>query len=274
MILRGRNAAPQLGLSDRFQIVTEYIHPLAAPFRMEGKRGDTVLLLHGWTGSPAHLRELGAVLNEAGFAVVAPLLAGHGTSLEDMAETGWRDWMRTAAEAATEIVAGGPRLHLVGLSLGGVIALLLAAVFDAASVTTISAPQRVWDRRSKLATLYRGSKRIDLGEPPLPVPDDVVQYQQQYTGTPVGTVAELGDLIVAVRHNLHRVTCPALVIQSRVDETVKPVSAEIIYDGLGSSDKGLVWLEKSRHVAVLDVERDVIAAAILELLERTSVPAR
>ncbi len=262
---------PRARIGARFQIVTDYLHPLAAPFRMEGDRGDTVLLLHGWTGSPAHLRELGAALNGAGFSVVAPLLAGHGTSLEDMVETGWRDWMRTAAEAANEIVASEQRLHLVGLSMGGVMSLLLAPVFDAASITTINAPQRIHDWRSRLATLYRGSKRIDAGEPPAPVPDELLQYQQQYNGTPIGTVAELGDLIIAARYNLFRVTCPALVIQSRVDETVKPVSAEIIYDGLGSVDKGLVWLEASRHVAVLDVERDVIADAILEHL-RTASP--
>jgi len=246
--------------------VTEYLHELAAPFQMEGQRNDTVLLLHGWTGSPAHFRELGTILNGQGFGVVAPLLAGHGTSLEDMVGTGWRDWMRSAAEAATQILANQQRLHLVGLSMGGVMVLLLAPVFDAASVATINAPQKVWDRRTRLATLYRGSKRIDAGDVPVDVPPEVLQYQQQYVGTPIGTVAELRDLIGAARKNLHRVTCPALVIQSRVDETVKPVSAEIIYDGLGSTDKGLAWLENSRHVAVLDVERDIIADALVEHL--------
>jgi carboxylesterase len=251
----------------RFWIVTDYLHPLVAPFQLEADGDDTVLLLHGWTGSPAHLRPLGAALNEQGYPVIAPLLAGHGTSPEDMAETGWRDWMRSAAEPAAEIVASGQRLHLIGLSMGGVMSLLLAPTFQAASVTTINAPQRVWDRRSRLATMYRGSKRIEAGEPPVPAPPEMRQYQQHYTGTPIGTAAELGDLIVAARNNLHRVTCPALIIQSRADETVKPVSAEIIFDGLGSSQKGLVWLEQSRHVAVIDVERDVIADAILEHLK-------
>ena len=247
--------------------MTEYLHPLAAPFRFEGTRGDTVVLVHGWTGSPAHLRPLAAVLNEAGYGVVGPLLAGHGTTLEDMVKTGWRDWVRSATEAALEAKAGGGRLHLVGLSMGGIISLLLAPVVDADSVTTINAPQVVWDRRAPLARPYRGSTRIDHGEPPIPAPAEVSEYQQQYNGTPIGTIAELWDLINAARRNLGKVTCPALVIQSKSDETVRPKSGEIIYDGLGSSRKGLVWLERSRHVAVLDVERDVIADAILEHLE-------
>lgn len=247
--------------------MTDYLHPLVAPFSLQGDGDDTVLLLHGWTGSPAHLRPLGAVLNEQGYSVVAPLLAGHGTSPEDMAETGWRDWVRSAAEPAEEIVASGQRLHLVGLSMGGVISLLLAPTFGAASVTTINAPQRVWDRRNKLATMYRGSSRIEAGEPPVPAPPEMRQYQQHYLDTPIGTAAELGDLIVAAGNNLQRVTCPALIIQSRTDETVKPVSAEIIYDGLASTQKGLLWLERSRHVAVIDVERDVVSDAILDHLK-------
>ncbi|MCP4966460.1 MAG: alpha/beta fold hydrolase [bacterium] len=247
--------------------MTDYLHPLVAPFSLEGDGDDTILLLHGWTGSPAQLRPLATVLNEHGYPVVAPLLAGHGTSPQDMAGTGWRDWMRSAAEPAAEIISGGQRLHLIGLSMGGVISLLLAPIFGASSVTTINTPQRVWDRRNKLATIYRGSHRIDIGEPSAPFPPEVREFDQGYIDTPVGTAAELGDLMVAAGNNLHRVTCPALVIQSRTDETVKPVSGEIIFDGLGSSEKGLVWLEDSRHVAVLDVERDIIADAILDHLE-------
>lgn len=252
--------------------MTGYIHPNAAPFSLEGDRSDAVLLLHGWTGSPAHLRVLGTELNDAGFAVHAPLLAGHGTSLEDMVGTDWRDWIRSAMEGAVELGRGGRRIHLVGLSMGGVMGLLMAPILEAATVTTINAPQRVWDRRNRAARLFRGSNRIDPGEPIVPVPDDMREYQQQYEGTPVGTVADLGDLIRAANRNLHKVTCPALVIQSKTDETVKPVSAEIIYDGISSTDKSLAWLEDSRHVALLDKERELISRTILDHLVRHSAP--
>lgn len=256
-----------------FQPVTDYLHPLAAPFRLDGGTGDGVLLLHGWTGSPAHLRHLGAALAGDGYTVVAPLLAGHGTRIEDMAATGWRDWVRSATEAGIELAAEVERLHLVGLSMGGVISLLLAPTLDAASVTTINAPQLVWDRRARLAGLYRGSQRIELGDPPVPAPPEMRKYQQQYNGTPIGTVAELGDLIRAAGRSLDRVECPALIIQSKTDETVNPKSAEVIYDGIRSPDKGLVWLENSRHVAVLDDERDVIKEAVLEHLHNVSSTA-
>ncbi len=253
-----------------FNPVTEYMHPLAAPFRLEGDRPDTVMLTHGWTGSPAHFRELGGILNEAGYGVVAPLLAGHGTTPQNMAATGWRDWVQSALEVAMEVQDDGKRLHLAGLSMGGIISLLLAATLDVASVTTINAPLVVRNRRFHLSVFYRDSKRIDQDEPPVPAPPEMRQYQQQYHSTPVGTVAELRDLINAARKSLGRVSCPALVIQSKADETVNPRSAEIIYDNLGSASKGLVWMERARHAAVLDADRHLITEALLDHLEATT----
>lgn len=246
----------------------DYLHPLVAPFRLEGDRADAVVLLHGWTGSPAHLRDLGRIINESGYTVVGPLLAGHGTSLADMALTGWRDWVRSAVQPALEL--SDRPLHLIGLSMGGVISLLLAPALGARSITTINAPQVVYDRRFRLSAAYRGSNRIEPSDPPEPAAPEMRQYQQQYNGAPIGTVAELRDLMRAAGRNLHRVTCPALVIQSRTDETVRPKSAEMIYDGVNSKEKGLVWLENSRHVATLDDERDVIVDAVLEHLEAAS----
>ena len=54
------------------------------------------LLLHGFTGSPLHMRFLGEKLRDAGYTVYAPLLPGHGTSVEDMAKYGWKDWLEAA----------------------------------------------------------------------------------------------------------------------------------------------------------------------------------
>jgi len=246
---------------------------MAAPFHLDAPGPDAVVLLHGWTGSPAHLRPLGHELNEAGYEVVAPLLAGHGTRVEDMVETGWRDWVASAATPAEEILDAGKRLHFVGLSLGGIISLLLAPVLGATSVATINAPQRVWDWRNHFAWLVRGSHIIRPGNPVVPGPPEMAVYQQQYSDVPIGTVADLMDLIKAAAANLGRVTCPSLVIQSRTDETVQPISGRLVYDGLGSSLKVMVWLEHSRHVATLDRERDVVRDAVIRHLREIAEKA-
>ncbi len=241
----------------------EYLHPHVAPFRFEAHARDEVLFLHGWTGSPSHLRPLARVIADAGYPVTAPLLAGHGTTEAHMAKTTWRDWLRTAGEAAQAILDRGHRLHLAGLSMGGVITLLMAPTFEASSITTINAPMKVHNWRVRFSGLFRGSARIEeLPEEQLP-PTDTLEYWQDYKDRPVGTVAELFDLVRAARRNLTAVTSPALIIQSRADETVKPESGRIVYDGISSTEKQLVWLDQSRHVATLDMERHLIADAML-----------
>ncbi len=43
-----------------------------------------MLLIHGFTGSPPEMRLVGEYLHRRGLTVYAPLLPGHGTTVEDM----------------------------------------------------------------------------------------------------------------------------------------------------------------------------------------------
>jgi carboxylesterase len=248
-------------------VTPSLIHPLAAGFELHPERDDIVLLLHGWTGTPAHMRLLAAELDGAGYGVVAPLLPGHGTSEVDLTRTGWRDWMRGAAEAATGIESSGARLHLAGLSMGALLTLLLAATGDVASVTVVNTPIKVFARTMRLSPLLRGSARIRVEPDPVRAPGFFVDHAHGYRDTPLGTVAELRDLIGGGRRALPRVTAPALVVQSLADTTVRPESGAIVYEELGSRDKKMVWLERSTHLATLDVERDVLAAEVIGHLD-------
>ena len=221
--------------------VTGFLHPNVAPFRFDGDTTDELLFIHGWTGSPAHLRPIARTIADAGYPVTAPLLAGHGTTETDMARTTWRDWLRSAGEAAQDVLDHGHRLHLAGLSMGGVISLLLAPLFEASSVTTINAPMKVHSRRARLAWLMRGSLTIrELPPDDEPPAEGMAEYHQQYKDQPVGTTADLFDLVRAARSNLGRVKAPTLIVQSQADTTVRPVSANIIFDGLGTADKRLL----------------------------------
>ena len=239
------------------------LHRHAAPFRFEAAGTVAAVLFHGWTGSPAHLRPLGAKLQVNGITASAPLLAGHGTVEADMLATGWRDWLRSAGEAVGIEAAVATDLHLVGLSMGGLLALLIAPTFGAASVTTINAPIKVWDRTARFSWLVRGSNRMRDHGPELPPDGDVAEYYQQYERSPLGTAADLFDLVRASRANLDRVTCPTLIIQSRADETVRPESATIIHDRVSAVRKRIVWLESARHMSLLDPERAVIHREVL-----------
>ena len=58
-----------------------------------------VLVLHGFTGNPQSVRPLAEAAAAAGHGVEMPLLAGHGTVIEDMLPTRWSDWSADAEAA-------------------------------------------------------------------------------------------------------------------------------------------------------------------------------
>ena len=78
--------------------VRNFSDPVCQPFDMEGD-GHGVLLLHGFTGSAAHMRLLGEGLHARGFTVEAINLPGHAQTMDAMAATGWQDWLDAAKEA-------------------------------------------------------------------------------------------------------------------------------------------------------------------------------
>lgn len=245
------------------------MHPMVDSIRVDGDVREGVVLLHGWTGSPAHFRLLAPLLAERGHSVRAPLLPGHGTDPADMLATTWRDWVRVGVEAAGELVSAGSRLHIVGLSMGGAIGLLMAPALGAASLTTINAPMKVHDRLARFSWLVRGTRRM-RPHPSREAPaDEAAAFHLQYEQSPLGAAADLFDLVRAARANLARVTCPTLVIQSRADETVRPGSAIIIHDRISSPTKRVVWLEHARHVALVDPERAVVHSEILAHIARS-----
>ena len=248
--------------------MVKLMHPLAAEFTLDADGPHAFVMLHGWTGSPAHFRIAAEFVHRRGHAAFVPRLEGHGTSVEAMARTRWHQWVESALEAVMVAKERHAHVHLVGLSMGGIISLLVAATNDVASVTTINAPQRLQSRKAWLTYLYRGSDRIDPGNRSEPPPDEAAEFWVQYDESPVGTVPDLLLLMRAARRALPQVTAPATIIQSYADETVQPESANTLYSGLGSLDKRIVWLQRSRHVALLDSERDLIHHHILDQVGR------
>src|SRR5690348_11120016 len=99
--------------------------PGAEPFSHQG--GPTgVLLCHGFTGSPQALRPWAEFLAEAGLTVSLPRLPGHGTTWQDMARTRWEDWYAEIDRAFDELHAATDEIFVMGLSMGGCLALRLA----------------------------------------------------------------------------------------------------------------------------------------------------
>ncbi|MDO8462180.1 MAG: alpha/beta fold hydrolase, partial [Deltaproteobacteria bacterium] len=90
------------------------------------------LLIHGFTATPPVMGFLKGRLEEAGFEVVAPLLAGHGGNWERYEESGWPEWYQSVIGPLQEMKKKVSPLFIVGQSLGGLLALKLALEFGSA----------------------------------------------------------------------------------------------------------------------------------------------
>lgn len=239
---------------------SELFDPLAEAFRIDGARGEAVILTHGFTGTPAAFRPLAEHLAQHGYTVVAPLLAGHGTTIEDMGDTGaddWKDSLRVAARS----VADHRRVHLVGISMGGLLSIHLAAELRAASLTVINSPVRFRSRQAYLAPFLHRLRPVVLWEASEPDLDaEVRPLWLTYPGFPTHTMRDLVSLALSAPRQARTLGIPALVIQSRTDESVHPVSGEILARSLRCR---IVWLEDSLHMSLLDRERHIIHDAVL-----------
>src|SRR3954469_3996593 len=99
--------------------------PGAEPFSASGGP-DAVLVVHGFTGNPQSMRPLAEAFAAVGYTVSLPLLPGHGTTVEDMIPTRWRDWSESAEGAYQELAARTRTVVVAGLSMGGTLAVWLA----------------------------------------------------------------------------------------------------------------------------------------------------
>lgn len=230
-----------------------------APFEFAGGK-TAVLLLHGFTGTPSELRPMGKYLSEKGYTVKAPLLAGHGTSPEDMLRTGMKDWVKSAGDAYFDLKRKHEDVIVAGLSMGGSLALHLAARLPVKGVISMCAPMYLQDRRASFARWI--APFVKFNPHKVSYAEHIEPYLAGYDKTPVRCVPELLKLIRTVRRELPEIKVPALIMQAEQDLTVRPESAEYLYQRIGSGQKQLKWYPNSGHILTVDHDRDQVFADV------------
>ena len=226
------------------------VRPGAEPFRIDaGPVG--ALLLHGFSGSPASLRPMGEWLAAHGVSVAGPRLPGHGTDdWHDLASADWIDWEREALAGADDLGSRCRATILVGLSMGGGLALHLAAMQPARFAGVVAINPYVRDPRLLAAPVLKFARPSVRG-----VGNDIAKPGQDEICNerlPTATLASLSSFLRTVERELPRVTAPLLLFSSAEDHTVDPANSRLVAARAGSAHKDLVRLARSFHVATLD----------------------
>lgn len=251
---------------------TSAIIPGAEPWSADGRNGHGALVLHGFTGNPSSLRSLAEELHDSGYSVELPLLPGHGTTVEDMMETGWADWSKAAEDAYERLASRVDKVVIVGLSMGGTLACWLASRHPEAVGLAVINPYVEMPADSFLdilnGVLESGMEVTPAIGSDIALPGGV---ENAYEAVPVRPAISMFGGVRQLNERLSEIRCPTLIITSRQDHVVPPTSSDVLAEGV-SGPVERVWLEKSFHVATLDYEADEIEARVVAFAKEVTTP--
>lgn len=211
------------------------------------------LLLHGFTGGPFEVEPLAQALQEAGYKTVVPTLPGHGGDLSNLKEVSYQDWLQAVDEYAESMQQAYGSFHLVGFSMGGLLAAYAANRYSVSKLVLLNA-----------ALIYVSPLRFmdALGEM---VRNGDWSHFKKTKETPLIATVQFVRLARTLRSEFRRISVPTLIVQGRKDHIVHPRSAQILYR-LIPAPRELKYFSESRHLICLDCEADRLAETVQRFL--------
>lgn len=227
------------------------------------------LLIHGFTGSPDSLRPVGNFLAAKGIGCFGVRLPGHGTTWEDLGTRTSSEWVEAVETAYQKMTTEHDQVFVVGLSFGVALALDLAARHhEIPGLVSIAGFLLTKDPRRVLAPLIAKMVKSLPG-----VGNDICDPEGRelcYDRVPTAATYSMLRFVKTVRDELPDVRCPVLIMHSHNDHTAHPDNAELIHSRVSSTDKQLVWLDRSYHVLTLDHDKQEVYERTYEFMKARS----
>ncbi|MEI6227688.1 MAG: alpha/beta fold hydrolase [Methylophilaceae bacterium] len=253
---------------------------------IERKGSVGVLLVHGLTGTPTEMKQYGRVIARQGFTVACPELAGHCATIEALTATQWQDWYQSIEDAFDALKQECEHVYVSGLSMGALIALLLAAKkgHQVAGVILLSTTffYDGWNvpklKRALLLplVLYTPLKYFMQWEETSPygIKDERVRAMVHailenrdhqaadkigYFKTPATVILESVRLIKAAKKALKNVVSPTLIVHSTEDDMASLKNAYYTQAHIASKTVETFFVDDTYHVLTLDKRKDDVA---------------
>ena len=226
-----------------------------------------VLLLHGFGDTPQTLALIARRLRKSGLGVFAPLLPGHGRTMDAFRRSRADDWIEAARVSLLHLRQRYATVSVVGLSMGGALAVIITAgMTDIASLVLIAPylgmplPLRIAARSHWMWGALAGEVNA---RDPRSIHDAIEREKNLAYGAVTGrTLFELSKVVNKARKALPRVTAPTLVILSEEDPRVATAVAEFAMQKLGARDKKLVLTEGAGHIITVDYGRERVFSEV------------
>lgn len=277
MLGRVQRARVERRVAKRFPLGASGLIVGAEPIALESPDATMgVVILHGFGDTPQTVESLAHALHAHGFDVAVPLLPGHGRTLREFAGSTREQWLAAARDAYDAMRARHPRVALIGLSLGGALATILAA--DDPGLTSLVLLAPYLDAPRWLRLLTRASPAVSVvlpyvgGNPLRSIHDPEARANAlAYGATTPGLVRELIRTADLARAALPRVSAPTIYIQSREDNRITEDVAIRAFATITAHPKRLEVLTGCGHVLTVDYCRGRVAELVLEWL-RSALP--
>lgn len=235
-----------------------------------GQGPRSVLILHGFGDTPQSVRALAMRLHAEGWSVRAPLLPGHGRSLESFTSGRAEDWLHATRQVFDTLRRQSTHVAIVGQSMGGALATILAAESRVDALVLLVPFMTMSRRGNRIAAFHR---LVSVFVPYLvsrsesSILDDEARSKALGRGiTTPRLVRELSVIVNRARNAAPRVTAPTLVMHSRRDPRVPVADAEAVFAMLGPVEKSLCWVDRSGHVISVDFDRDQVSQTVADWL--------
>jgi carboxylesterase len=243
------------------------IRPGAETIDLQEAGSHGVLLLHGFGDTPQTLALLARRLRKTGYSVLAPLLPGHGRSMESFGRSRATDWIAAAKNAYLDMRARHDTVFVTGLSMGGALSVLLAAEQKEIPALILIAPYLSMPRLLRIAAathwLWGGLAGEINARSPRSIHDPIEREKNIAYGSITGReLHELAAVVRRARKALANVRAPTLIIQSREDPRCPPEVAKFAINALGSAQKKLVWTEGAGHIITVDYGRERVFSEV------------
>jgi alpha-beta hydrolase superfamily lysophospholipase len=229
-----------------------------------------ILLVHGLSDSPYHMKALAELFRSRGCYVLSLRLPGHGTApgaLVDVTREQWRAAVDFGVRMVLQEIEAveNAKFYLGGFSTGG--ALLLSYTFDALATNTMRVPDHLFlfspavgiTRRAALADWHELADWLPYYEK---LRWDTVAPEEdpyKYSSFPKNAADQIFELTLLNKIKAHRVSNdiarraampPILAFQSMVDGTVVATDLVALFQQVGTRESELVLFDINRVHAV------------------------
>jgi carboxylesterase len=242
----------------------------------DGNAKPSVILLHGFGGSPYDLRPLAERLAQRGYRAVVPALQGQcSTSFAygrgRFTPAVYRDFLLKLLREETAL-AGAPPM-LVGFSMGGALAAIAAAEYPVGRLVLVSPYFQLaiggrWAAKPSQWLRWMLPVVPKLAKGQISDPEGYKAYETGTYLVSLSAFLQLTELAEIAQRKAAGLALPTLVVAPRKDTVASFEATRRLFEG--REQVRMMAYDRGNHILAFDLDRESVMADIVSFLTEGS----